>query len=145
MKRAMYLVMYLMLLIGVVAVSLPAAAKEHKSTAKQEKLFQKGKHETVSGEITDVKTRGGRDNQGSRVVLTVKTGTGDQTVLIGPEAYLKDNHFDLKAHDQITVDGSLVDFHGHKVIMAQRLQHDQAELKLRDESGRPMWTTAAAK
>ena len=135
MKRKVFLVA----LAVVVAAGSMAYAQNDRAAARQEKMFQKGKHETVQWEVTAIKTMEARDRQGARVVATLTTDKGELVVLLGPEQYLKDSQFELRVHDQITVDGSLVNLRGHEGLMAQTVHRDKTELKLRDDSGHPLW------
>jgi hypothetical protein len=130
-------------LVIVLALGSMAYAQNDRAAARQEKIFKNGKHKIVQGEVTAIKTMEGRNQQGARMVATVATDKGDLAVFLGPEQYLKDNHFELRVHDHITVEGSLVDIRGHEGLMAQTVHREQTELKLRDDSGKPLWTNKA--
>ena len=136
MKRKIFLAA---LAVAVAAGSI-AYAQNDRAAARQEKMFQKGKHETVRGEVTAVRTMEARDQQGAHVVATLTTDKGELMVFLGPEQYLKDHQFELHVHDHITVDGSLVNLRGHEGLMAQTIHNDKSELKLRDDSGKPLWS-----
>ena len=95
---------------------------------------------TVSGEVTAVEriaSPRGRAATGDHVVL--KTTNGSRTVHMGPTWYMDRQTMKIAPKDQIAVTGSQITLGGKSVIIAREVKKDGQTLRLRDESGMPLW------
>ncbi len=94
--------------------------------------------ETLAGEVVSVETiGGGRRLHG--VHLTLKTDKETIPVHLGPSWYLDKQGLKLAPKDQVEITGSRVDFQGKPTIIAAEIKKGDKVLKLRDQSGLPVW------
>lgn len=94
--------------------------------------------ETISGEVVAVETTAGeRGYPGAHLML--KTDGGTLPVHLGPQWHLKDQPLQVKVGDQITVTGSRVTYEEKPAVIAGEITRGNDALKLRDETGRPLW------
>jgi sporulation protein YlmC with PRC-barrel domain len=76
--------------------------------------------------------------------LRVRTDDGKTiTVHLGPRSYLHQQNVSFKKGDQIEVTGSRADIAGREVILASHLKKGDQTIQLRDDKGKPLWTTGA--
>jgi hypothetical protein len=64
--------------------------------------------------------------------------------MLGPSWFLSEQHADMQNGDPLVVEGAkLMDRRGHLHLVAARVinQRTGAVLRLRDEAGRPLWTS----
>lgn len=103
--------------------------------------------ETVSGEVISVdqvhgkgwgQGRGGRGG-GYGVHLTLKSDKGEIAILLGPNWYVDQQSLKIGPKDQIVVRGSRVMFEGKAAIIAAEVKKGDRSLKLRSDTGLPMW------
>jgi hypothetical protein len=74
--------------------------------------------------------------------LTLETKDGEYQVMLAPGWYLKDQSWDLKSGDPLTVEGSrMADSKGRIYLVASRITHQRTGIlmELRDEQGNPRW------
>lgn len=99
--------------------------------------------ETVSGEVTSVEQvhgkGGGRRSGGHGVHLILKTDKGEISVHLGPSWYLDKQALKIAAGDRIEVRGSRIAFEGEPAIIAAAVKKGDQSLRLRDDSGLPVW------
>ena len=76
--------------------------------------------------------------------LSLQTPTERITVILGPSWILSEQHADIQNGDPLVVEGAkMMDRRGHLHLVAARVtnQRSGAVLRLRDEAGRPLWTS----
>jgi len=135
---------YLLALVAAMAASVPSFAQESGPMARQKKMFEEGKREEIRGEVIAVHRIPARNHRFVRVVAIVGTDKGTVPVFLGPCWYLRYNRFGIRRHDTLVVNGSLVDFRHHHVLIAERVRRNDSVLNLRDATGRPMWAPRAS-
>jgi hypothetical protein len=104
------------------------------------RLYDPKTVETLKGEITsvDIITAGQMDIPG-RVTLNLKTAKESILVYVGPEWYVKQQEVRLVAGDQVEVKGSRVTMEGKPYIIPNYVKKGDRMLKLRDDTGMPLW------
>jgi hypothetical protein len=95
--------------------------------------------ETVSGEVTKVEYATPMRGMSAGVHIAVKTDKGEMSVHLGPAWYLENQDVKIEPKDRVEVKGSQVTFGGKPAIIAAEVTKGAETLKLRDESGRPVW------
>jgi hypothetical protein len=86
----------------------------------------------------DIAARGGPST------LSLQTSTESITVILGPSWFLSEQHADIQNGDPLVVEGAkMMDRRGHLHLVAALVtnQRTGTVLRLRDEAGRPLWTS----
>ena len=95
--------------------------------------------QTVSGEVLSVeKVRYGRRGYYG-VHLVLKTSEGEIAVHLGPSWFMERQALQIAAHDEIEVTGSRVTYEGKPALIAAEVKKGTETLRLRSESGLPLW------
>jgi hypothetical protein len=71
--------------------------------------------------------------------LTLKTKQEKLTVVLGPNWYLARQPWKIHLLDHLDVTGSRLNLEGKPAVIAQEVKKGEQVLKLRDQSGRPLW------
>ena len=82
--------------------------------------------------------------RGGPCTLSLQTPTERITVILGPSWFLSAQHADIQDGDPLVVEGAkMMDRRGHLHLVAALVtnQRTGAVLRLRDEAGRPLWTS----
>ena len=82
--------------------------------------------------------------RGGPCTLSLQTPTDRITVMLGPSWFLSEQHADIQNGDPLVVEGAkMMDRRGHLHLVAASVtnQRTGAVLRLRDETGRPLWTS----
>ena len=95
--------------------------------------------DSVSGEVISVTKMTPSKGMGSGVHLQLKTDKGTVSVHLGPAWYIDRLDAQIGKGDTIEVKGSRVTVGGKPVIIAAEVKKGDATLKLRDDSGIPVW------
>ena len=95
--------------------------------------------ETVSGEVVSVTKMVPMEGMSYGVHLALKTEKETLSVHLGPGWYLENQDVIIEPKDKIEVKGSRVTFKGKPVIIAAEVKRGSEVLKLRDETGFPVW------
>jgi hypothetical protein len=103
------------------------------------RMFNPKTVETVSGEVMKKDKIMPMRGMSYGIHLTLKTDKGDVSVHLGPAWYINEQEPAIKVGDKVEVKGSKVTFQGSPVIIAQEVRKGGEVLKLRDDSGIPMW------
>lgn len=93
---------------------------------------------TGTASRVDIAARGGPGT------LSLQTSTETITVILGPSWFLSEQHADIQNGDPLVVEGAkMMDHRGHLHLVAALVtnQRTGAVLRLRDEVGRPLWTS----
>ena len=96
---------------------------------------------TVSGEVTVVeKYTPGRGGSSYGLHLTLKTDKETLPVILGPAWYIAPEHFAVAPKDRVEIKGSRMLIQGQPTIIAAEAKKGDKILKLRDDTGMPLWT-----
>ena len=96
--------------------------------------------ETIDGDLAKLETLPGRGRGGARGVHAwVKSAGGEIEVHLGPAWFIENQELRLAAGDRVQVRGSCVTIDGAVAIIAIEVKRGEDVLKLRDESGVPVW------
>jgi len=96
--------------------------------------------ETLTGEVVSVESIPGQGGgRSSGVHLTLKTDKETIPVHLGPSWYMDKQNFQIGVKDKVEVTGSRVSFAGKPTIIAGEVKKGDKVLKLRDQSGIPLW------
>jgi hypothetical protein len=95
--------------------------------------------ETVSGEVVKVDRITPMHGMSTGVHLVVKTDKGDVSVHLGPQWYLENQDVKIEPKDKLEITGSRVTVQGQPAIIAAEVKKGDQVLKLRDQSGIPVW------
>ena len=96
--------------------------------------------ETISGLVVAAPVPSSPEGMPDRVRLTVKTDKETIPVFLGPSWFIEKQEMKISALDQIQVTGSRIMVRGKPVIIAAEVKKGDMVLKLRDESGAPLWS-----
>jgi hypothetical protein len=95
--------------------------------------------ETVAGEITAIDTLKPAKGKSYGVHLMLKTDKEKISVHLGPGWYLAKQDVKIELKDKVEIKGSRVTFEGKPAIIAAEMKKGDSILKLRNESGIPVW------
>jgi len=112
------------------------------------RLFDPKTVETLHGEVVSVEQiqgqgcAHGRRGRGSGygVHLTLKTSDGQIAVHVGPNWFLEKQGLAIAQGDELEVTGSRVVFEGAPVIIAAQIKKGDQTVRLRKDSGVPVWS-----
>ncbi len=97
--------------------------------------------ESVSGEVQSVDRITPRKGMSYGVHLSVKTDKGETiSVHLGPAWYIENQDVKIQPKDKIEVKGSKINFGGKPALIAAEIKKGDQVLKLRDDSGVPVWS-----
>jgi rhodanese-related sulfurtransferase len=96
--------------------------------------------ETFSGQVVQVDRITPMKGMGQGIHMTVKTDQGTMSVHLGPAWYIENQDVKLEPKDTVEVRGSKVTFGGRPVIIAAEVKKGDSVLKLRDDTGMPVWS-----
>ena len=95
--------------------------------------------ETISGEVTSISRITPNKGMAAGVRMTVKTEKETITVHLGPNWYLENQDVKIEPKDKVEVKGARITFGGAPAIIAAEVKKGDEVLKLRDDSGFPVW------
>ena len=99
--------------------------------------FAPGSISTFQGEVTDIQRVARRWHSG--VHLAVATSSGMTTVVLGPDFFVDEQSVTLGKGDLVEVTGWSVDSGGTVVFVAQEVKRGPDTLRLRSNTGMPLW------
>lgn len=131
--------------LGVVAVlvgssgALAPAAMAQRGAPAAERMYNPATVTTVEGtvmaiDLTETSRRGGAGTH-----LTLKTPRETVSVHLGPASFINAQGLKLKVGDVIRVTGSRITYAGKPAIVASTVTKGNQTLRLRDQTGRPVW------
>jgi hypothetical protein len=104
------------------------------------RMYDPAKAETVQGKVTAVDKIGGGRRMGPGIGLKLKTASGELTVHLGPQWYIEQQgEVPIKAGDTVEVKGVKASRGGQEFFLAGEVKKGEDVLKLRDDSGTPLW------
>jgi hypothetical protein len=92
--------------------------------------------ETVSGEVTQVRTMG-RKAKGMQ--LQMKTDKETLVVFLGPAPYLEQQKMTLAVGDKVEIKGSRIQHPQQAMLIAGEVKKGDQVVKFRDDQGKPLW------
>jgi hypothetical protein len=96
--------------------------------------------ETVTGTVVQVEHTSGKGRRGSGGIhLLLQTDKEEIAVHLGPAGYVDEQSVKIVAQDSVEVRGSRITFDGKPAIVAAEVKKGDQVLKLRDDSGLPLW------
>jgi hypothetical protein len=104
-----------------------------------QRMYNPATVETVSGEVISVERITPMKRMGSGIHLKLKAEKETISVHLGPAWYIERLDARIEKGDAIEVKGSRVTFAGKTAIIAAEVKKSDALLKLRDDSGIPVW------
>ena len=104
------------------------------------KMYDPKTVEIISGEIVDVDRITPNKGMAGGVRMNVKTEKETVSVHLGPAWYIENQDVKLQAKDKVEVKGSRITFGGKPAIIATEVKKGDEVLKLRDDSGFPLWS-----
>jgi hypothetical protein len=96
--------------------------------------------ETISGEVITVDRITPVKGMSGGVHMNVKTNKETISVQLGPSWYLENQDVKIEAKDKVEVKGARTTFAGKPAIIAAEVKKGDEVLKLRDDSGFPVWS-----
>ena len=110
------------------------------------RMYDQKTVETVSGQVAKVEQIPARGRGGpGGIHLLLKTDKEEIPVHLGPAWYINKQPVKIAAQDTIEVRGSRVTFEGKPAIIAAEVKRGDQTLKLRDETGVPVWSGSQRK
>lgn len=96
--------------------------------------------ETINGDVISVDRITPRKGMHYGIHLMVKTDKEEISVHLGPGWYIENQEIRIEPKDKILVKGSRITINGNPAIVAAEVMKGDQILKLRDESGFPVWS-----
>jgi len=94
---------------------------------------------TITGTIASVDSQATPRGNNYIVRLSIHDTSGTSTVMVGPSSYLNEQGISFAKGDSVQVTGSKVHFNENEFILAAQIVVAGKTIKLRDNSGRPVW------
>lgn len=104
------------------------------------KMYDPKALETITGEVTAVDRIVPVKGMSGGVHINVKTDKETISVHLGPSWYLENQDVKIAAKDKVEVKGVRTTFAGKPAIIAAEVKKGDEVLKLRDDSGFPVWS-----
>lgn len=104
-----------------------------------QRMFNPATVETVAGQVVSVDRMAPMKGMNQGIHLKLKTDQETIPVHVGPAWYLERLDTKIEKGDSIEVKGSRVNFQGKPALIASEIKKGDAVLKLRDDSGFPVW------
>ena len=104
------------------------------------KLYDPKTVETINGDVVKVDRITPMRGMSAGVHLVVKTDKEEISVILGPQWYLENQDVKIAPNDKLEIKGSRVSVQGKPALLAAEVKKGGETLKLRDESGAPVWS-----
>jgi hypothetical protein len=95
--------------------------------------------ETISGEVTSIDSITPNRGMAAGIHMNVKTDKETISVHLGPSWYLENQDVKIEPKDKVEVKGARTTFAGKPAIIAAEVKKGDEVLKLRDDTGFPVW------
>ncbi len=135
-KRTLFL--FVLLAVAVIAVAQGGPGPHSR-------MYDPKTERTLAGTVEDVQSQGCMRNgccmsrQGG-MHLTVKSGSENVEICVGPASFVQQKGFSFAKGDSIEIIGSKVKMAGKEVVIARKITKDKQTLTLRDAEGVPAWS-----
>jgi hypothetical protein len=104
------------------------------------KMYDPKTVETITGEVTRVDRITPAKGMSGGIHMLMKTDKETVSVHLGPSWYLENQDVKIEPKDKVEVKGARVTFDGKPAIIAAEVKKGDEVLKLRDDSGFPVWS-----
>ena len=104
------------------------------------KMYNSQTVETISGEVVSVEKITSMKGMSYGIHLMVKTDKETISVHLGPGWYIERQDVKIESKDKVEVKGSRVTMMDKPAIIAAEVKKGDEVMKLRDESGFPVWS-----
>jgi DNA polymerase III alpha subunit len=102
-------------------------------------FYDPSKVTTITGTIAAVDSQETPRGGFYMVQLTVQDSSGTTPVMVAPSSYLDSQNITFNKGNSIQVTGAKMNFRGNDVFIAGQIVIGGKTIKLRDDSGRPVW------
>lgn len=137
--------MLIILAIAGLAIAPTAWAQQRGGGRPSARTYNTNTVETVRGEVVSVEKTTPPQGRGSGVHFLLKMEKETVRVDLGPTSYVEKQTPRLEAKDSVEVTGSRVTLDGKPAIIAAKVKKGAEVLKLRDDTGRPLWAGAGGR
>jgi len=117
----------------------PQEGRRWEPSGQYSRMFDPKNLETFTGEITTVDTLIPGYGMTDRVWLGLKTDKRTILVILGPTWFHNLQDFKIEPQDRIEVKGSMITSMEEPLFIATEVKKGEQVLKLRDDSGYPVW------
>ena len=104
------------------------------------KMYDPKTVETIAGEVVGVEKITPTKGMSYGVHALVKTKKETVSVHLGPGWFIENQDVKIAPKDKVEIKGSRITFQGQPAIIAAEVKKGNEILKLRDESGFPVWS-----
>ena len=108
--------------------------------AQYNRMYDPKAVETITGVVTSVDRITPMKGMSGGVHMNVKTDKETVSVHLGPSWYLENQDVKIETKDKVEVKGARTTFAGKPAIIAAEVKKGDELLKLRDDSGFPVWS-----
>lgn len=108
--------------------------------SKYGRMYDLKTKETITGTVISLERIVPMKGMSYGVHLTVTTGRENVSVHLGPAWFIENQDVKIEPNDKLEVTGSRINLEGKPVIIAAEVKKGKHTLKLRDESGFPIWS-----
>lgn len=105
------------------------------------RMYNPSTVETIKGEVVSVDKITPMKGMSYGIHLMLKTNKETVSVHLGPARYFDSHKYSIKPKDKIEITGSKVSYSGKPAIIAAEVRKGNEVIKLRDESGYPVWSS----
>jgi hypothetical protein len=139
-KKFWMLVLFLLIPLLICAQSRPNRPGQGVQMKDQQaRMFNPAIIDSVAGVIEEIRKVEGRQGSNLGYHLTVKVKEEVLDVHLGPVWYVEQEEFTFEKGDMIKLVGSRVTIDEKPSMIAKKVEVKGKELKLRGDSGRPVW------
>jgi len=103
------------------------------------RMYDPAKVETVSGDVVSVEQVTPVRRMGMGIALTLKTAQGTLVVHLGPQWFIERQDMKIVAGDKVEIKGVKAVRGDQNIFIAGEVKKGDGILKLRDDSGIPVW------
>lgn len=104
------------------------------------RMYNPATVETIKGEVKSVDKITPMKGMSYGIHLMVKTNKETVSVHVGPDWYLSGHNYVFKPKDKVEITGSRITYNGKPAVIAAEVKKGNEVIKLRDESGYPVWS-----
>ena len=104
------------------------------------KMYNPKTVETINGEVVKIDTIMPLKGMSAGMHMSVKTDKGEISVHLGPGYFIENQDVKIAPKDKVEIKGSRITFDGKPAMIAIEVKKGDQALKLRDESGFPVWS-----
>ncbi len=122
------------------SVLMLTAAVYAQSMGQRQQFYNARTITTIVGTIASVDSVAAPRGNNYSIRLTVKDTSGTVSVIVGPSFFLDHLNISFMKDSSVEVTGSKVHFNDNDFIIAAQIKTGGKTIKLRDDSGMPLWS-----